>query len=478
MIRREGPLLVVGDVVLEHDLDGPATGLDPDAPAPIIRDPLSMMRPGGAALTALLAAQTGREVLLAAPIGEDDPASEELRDRLDGRVRLLPLPLTGAPAERIRIRAHGRTVVRVDRGGGVCGDPGPEVIEAIGRAAAVLVSDHGGTTTSQLMLRDLLSERAAVVPLLWDPDPRGAAPVEGTMLATPNLAEALIVAGVRADVPDAAAHAARVLLEQWPAAGVCVTLGADGALLTFNGNSPLLAPAPRVQATDTYGAGDAFIVALALALLSEQPPSAAVAHAVDAAAAFVQAGGVSGLAGPDTAVHPSVLKQSPARRPGSVRAAVAAVEAARADGAQIVATGGSFDVLHAGHLSCLRAARALGDFLVVFLNSDASVRRLKGRGRPVNKAADRAALLLALECVDAVAVFGEDAPTALLDRIRPDLWVKGGDYTGMELPESALVASWGGRVATVPYLNGHSSKTVLEALEGSAGSPRSALTGR
>jgi D-beta-D-heptose 7-phosphate kinase/D-beta-D-heptose 1-phosphate adenosyltransferase len=477
MIRRDGPLLVIGDALLDHDLDGTATQLASEAPVPVVENPITLVRPGGAALAALLAAQTGRLVTLVMPIGEHDPASVELRRLLDRRVRLVPLPLTGAPAERIRIRTRGRTLVRVDRGGGTCGEPGSEVVDAIRQAAAILVADHGGGTTSEPTLRELLAERAALVPLLWDPHPRGAEPVEATMLAMPNLSEALGAADVRWDEPDAAAQAARVLLERWPVAGVCMTLGADGALLTFNGNNPLLAPVPRTHPGDVSGRGAAFAAALALALLGGQAPSIAVTHAVNEAAAFVQSGGAAALSDPDTPAAPS-LKPSPMRRPGSVRAAHAAVEAARAGGAQIVATGGSFDVLHAGHLSCLQAARALGDFLVVCLNSDASVRRLKGRGRPINKVADRVAMLTALECVDAVAVFGEDEPTVLLDRIRPDLWVKGGDHTGLELPESALVASWGGRVATVPYLNGHSSKAMLEALESTAGPARSALTGR
>ncbi|HEX4791913.1 MAG TPA: PfkB family carbohydrate kinase [Actinospica sp.] len=464
--RNGGPLLVVGDAVLDHDLDGTVTRLVPDTPAPIVEDTTSRMRPGGAALTALLAARTGREVELLAPLGDDDPASSELRETLDGRVRLVPLPLTGTPAETISIRTRGRTLVRVDRGGGTCGEPGPEVVDAIRRADTVLVSDHGGGTTAQETLRSLLAERAQCVPLLWNPHPRGAAPVDGTLLATPSLPEALSIAGVRASEPDAAARAARLLLELWSVAGLCVTLGGDGAMLTFNGDSPLIVPAPRVPvAADTCGAQEAFTAALALALYEGELPSPAVARAVAEAAAFVQAGGAVAL-GPDgpqqaPALDAATTAAAMAGKPGSVRAALAAIEAARERGARIVATGGSFDVLHAGHLSCLRSARALGDFLVVCLNSDASVRRLKGRGKPVNKVADRAALLAALDCVDAVAVFGEDQPTVLLDRLRPDLWVKGGDYSGREMPEAALVASWGGRVATVPYLEGHSSSRTL-----------------
>jgi len=123
----------------------------------------------------------------------------------------------------------------------------------------------------------------------------------------------------------------------------------------------------------------------------------------------------------------------------------------------VIATGGCFDLLHAGHVSLLQAARSLGDCLIVCLNSDASVRRLKGDGRPLNHEADRLDVLAALGCVDAVTVFSEDTPCAVLERIRPDIWVKGGDYDGRDLPEAALLESWGGVAVTVPYLSGRST---------------------
>lgn len=462
MTRRvpaEGPLVVVGDALLDRDIDGRVSRLVPDAPAPVVEDTTTRARPGGAGLTALLTAGRGREVVLLAPLGERDPASRELRALLDGRVRVVPLPSTGTPTEKIRIRTRGRTLLRLDRGGGGCGEPGPEAVAAIRDAAAILVADYGGGTTAQPRLRALLAERAARVPVLWDPHPRGADPVPGTLLATPNLGEALSAAGMRANEPDAVTRAARRLLDLWPVAGVCVTLGSEGALLAFDGGSPLIVPAPQVSAADTCGAGDAFAAALAQALCAGETPSGAVERAVARAADFVRAGGAAAL--PDSAAAASLeIPDLGAQSPTTLEK----IRAARARGARIVATGGCFDVLHAGHLSCLRAARSLGDFLVVCLNSDESVRRLKGPGRPVNSAADRAALLAALDCVDAVAIFGEDDPSALLDRLRPDLWVKGGDYSGRELPEAALVESWGGRVATVPYLDGHSSTATLRAL--------------
>jgi rfaE bifunctional protein nucleotidyltransferase chain/domain len=132
-------------------------------------------------------------------------------------------------------------------------------------------------------------------------------------------------------------------------------------------------------------------------------------------------------------------------------------------GGTVVATGGCFDLLHAGHVATLRAARGLGDCLVVCLNSDESVRRLKGPSRPLVPAADRARVLEALECVDAVVVFDEDTPAEVLRRIRPDVWAKGGDYAGSELPEATVLTEWGGQAVVLPYLPGRSTSELVHA---------------
>jgi rfaE bifunctional protein nucleotidyltransferase chain/domain len=134
-----------------------------------------------------------------------------------------------------------------------------------------------------------------------------------------------------------------------------------------------------------------------------------------------------------------------------------------------VATGGCFDLLHAGHLALLQSARALGDCLIVCLNSDRSVRRLKGPGRPVMTENDRARLLEALEFVDAVAVFDEDTPEAVLDRIRPDVFAKGGDYSGADLPETATLRKWGGEVVVLPYMTGRSTSAIIERVLANTG---------
>ena len=259
-----------------------------------------------------------------------------------------------------------------------------------------------------------------------------------------------------------AAEAAARLLRQWTADGVAVTLGPHGTLLAQGGPVPLIVPARPVQVTDTCGAGDRFAAAAAMALARGALPSEAVVTATATATDFLAAGGVGSLRF-GTVCRPG---RAHGRRPtgGRRRTADPVALAARvhAAGGTVVAAGGCFDVLHAGHVSLLRAARSLGDCLIVCLNSDESVRRLKGEGRPLNPAADRVALLSALHCVDAVLVFGEDTPRAALQRLRPDVWVKGGDYEGQVLPETDLLSTWGGQAVTVPYLAGRST-TRLQA---------------
>jgi rfaE bifunctional protein nucleotidyltransferase chain/domain len=272
-----------------------------------------------------------------------------------------------------------------------------------------------------------------------------------------------------------AAEAAIRLLARWTVDGVAVTLGPHGTLLAHGDPAPLIVPARPIQVADTCGAGDRFAAAAAMALSRGALPSEAVVAATGAATDFLAAGGVGSLR-LGTAVtgsapaHPDVSTDTgtpaaPAALAGAGALTDPVVLAARvhAAGGTVVAAGGCFDVLHAGHVSLLQAARSLGDCLIVCLNSDESVRRLKGENRPLNPAGDRVALLTALHCVDGVLVFGEDTPRAALQQLQPDLWVKGGDYEGQILPEADLLSTWGGQAVTVPYLAGRSTTRLAAA---------------
>lgn len=454
------PLVVVGDALLDRDLDGAVRRLCPDTPAPVLDEPTARARPGGAALAAHLAARAGHEVTLVCPLG-DEPAGAQIRELIHPRVRVVALPWPDGAAQKTRVRTDGRTLLRIDHPARpYTGVPDGRLREALGGAGAVLVSDYAGGVTSNRAVREALTVAARRVPLVWDPHPRGAVPVAGTLLATPNQAEAAAAAGLpqaaSARGPAAvraAADAAVKLRTLWPVSQLAVTLGAQGVLLCAAVNTQLIA-ARDVAPQDACGAGDAFASAAAAALASGALPSEAVAEAVDAATRFLAAGGVAvldpGAANWDmTAFSPTDPFELAAR--------------VRASGGTVVATGGCFDLLHAGHVQCLRTARAAGDCLIVCLNSDASVRRLKGPGRPLNSEADRAAILESLGCVDAVAVFDEPTPEMTLRRLRPDVWVKGGDYAAEELPEAPLVRGWGGRVLTVPYLSGRSTTGLVRS---------------
>ena len=458
------PLVVVGDALLDRDVSGRAERLSPDGPVPVVTATGEAERPGGAALAALLAAALdGRPVLLVTALGDDAAGSRVAGLLAAAAVELVTGRLAGPTPVKERVRVDGRSLLRIDRADAPSAvQDTAALVDAVRSAGAVLAADYGRGLLALPELRSALTEVARRAPVVWDPHPRGGPPPPGMRLLTPNLLEALGFAAVPARPAERtatarprpvalAARVGRALAGRWRAGGVAVTMGARGALLATADDVPLMVPAPPTDGSDACGAGDRFAATVAGRLADGGLPSEAVTAGVAAASAYVAAGGPASLAGPVPPPRPSTVEELVTR--------------ARAAGGTVVATGGCFDLLHAGHVATLEAARQLGDCLVVCLNSDDSVRRLKGPHRPLVPVADRVRVLRALGAVDAVTVFTEDTPLAVLDRIRPDVWVKGGDYTASALPETELLAQWGGEVVVVPYLEGRSTTRLTSAAE-------------
>jgi rfaE bifunctional protein nucleotidyltransferase chain/domain/rfaE bifunctional protein kinase chain/domain len=462
---------VVGDVLLDRDVEGTVTRLCPDAPVPVVDVDVVRESPGGAGLAALLC--SGRaDVVLVAPLADDD-GGRALREHLRD-MTVVALGHEGGTRRKTRVRSSGQSLVRLDDGG-----PGRprdvdarHVAAALAACDAVLVADYGGGVTTDPVLREVLTDIARQRPVVWDPHPRGGTPVPGVALVTPNLEEARREAArLELDVPaDDAGALAGALAAAWSAGAVCVTSGSRGAFVAAAGAAPVHVPTVPASGGDPCGAGDRFAATAVEVLGRGGRVPDAVREAVAAASAWVSAGGAEGFrrggAGRGDAAAGAAEEGGPVT--GAPADGVSAGDRLERLGARLrpagtlVATGGCFDLLHAGHIATLEAARALGDRLVVLVNSDDSVHRLKGPGRPVVTAADRVRVLEALDCVDAAVVFDEDDPRAALEALRPDVWVKGGDYTVDQLPEAEVVARHGGRTVVLPYLDGLSTTAILE----------------
>jgi len=292
-------VVVLGDALLDEDVDGRAERLCPDAPAPVLEVVAESARPGGAGLAAALLAGPESPVRLVAALDDDD-AARRLRRMLQGCVELVAGPASGGTAVKTRLRADGRVLLRADRGQGRAAVRfgavlGSALGEALRLPDAVLVSDYGRGVTADAHVRAALT--ACRAPVVWDPHPRGSTPVPGTTVVTPNLSEACAALGVPAPAPgedDAVLDLAATLRRHWRAGAVVITLGSRGAAL-HTGRNGVVVPAPPAVDGDPCGAGDRFAGQVAAALASGVPLRQAVEQGVAAASAFVAGGGAGAV---------------------------------------------------------------------------------------------------------------------------------------------------------------------------------------
>jgi rfaE bifunctional protein nucleotidyltransferase chain/domain/rfaE bifunctional protein kinase chain/domain len=460
-------VLVVGDALLDGWLTGDSQRLSREAPVPVVAVEHAEYTCGGAANTAANVAALGARAILVAPVG-DDPDGFELRRCIEsGGVDawLVEVPDRRTPAKR-RLVAGDQIVVRMDEGdsGPIPDDSGSRLRGALDAAVsggvdAVVVCDYGLGAVDDRVAGWLADRRADLPLLVVDAHDVGRWAQIRPDLVTPSFAEVTPLLGVAtaADRAKLVAARRRKLYEKLSAQIVAVTLDVDGAVVLERGAPGYRTYAQPVPANRTAGAGDAYVAGFTLALAT----GAATAQAAEVA----QLAATAATRRPGTAVcdAASLVEVAGGAEEREVDAPTLArlVEAHRAQGRRIVFTNGCFDVLHRGHVGYLNQAKREGDVLIVAVNSDDSVRRLKGPDRPVNPVGDRVAVLAALSCVDHVVVFDEDSPVELLEFVRPDVYVKGGDYRPEKIPEAPLVIRLGGVVRVLDHLPDHSTTQII-----------------
>ena len=461
-------VLVAGDLMLDRYWHGPAERVSPEAPVPVVHVRRQEARPGGAGNVALNLARLGAQPRLAALTGEDE-AGDELAGLLEAAgVESHLERLAGQPTiTKLRILSRHQQLLRLDFEGRFAAPAAAALLEksrpALAQAGLLILSDYGKGTLGDPRAW-IQAARAAGRPVLVDPKGRDFSVYRGATGLTPNLAEFEAVVGPCIDEAQLEAKG-RVLAADLKLDWLLVTRGEAGMSLIPRDGEALHLPTRAREVYDVTGAGDTVIATLGAALAVGEPLESAVALANLAAGLVVAKLGTAG-------VTPAELEQRLAEQRlaehGVVdeETLVGLVAAARRRGERIVFTNGCFDLLHAGHVTYLEEASRLGDRLIVAVNADRTVRRLKGPGRPVNPLAQRMHVLAALGFVDWVVPFEEETPERLICRLEPDLLVKGGDNDPDKIPGARCVREAGGEVRVLSYLDGISTTAIVERMQG------------
>lgn len=468
-------VLVIGEAMLDVYLNGSASRICREAPVPIVDINDIKAAPGGAANTAVNLAQLGANVHYLSVVGCDHEA-ELLKDALIRHGLDISLILCDQARQTItkqRVSAGDHLLVRFDTGSTGPINRGCErellmlLEQKFHEVDAVVVSDYGyGILTGKIIKTLGQLQRQKETILVIDAKSLDKYAAVGATLVKPNYQELLTLLAITSP----AVHGQRAkqlqaygrqVLKKTGARYVAATIDSEGALLFQRGKEPYRTFSKPVENTKAAGAGDTYISAFTLALAAGAPAEAGAEIAQAAALTILQKTGTATCTGNELAYH----FDSSSKYLRDWQELKRYLDGQRKEGKRIVFTNGCFDILHSGHVSYLEQARARGDVLVLALNSDASIKRLKGEERPINQLSERIRILSGLESVSVITSFEEDTPINLLNVIKPDIFVKGGDYTIENLPEASVIQAYGGTVEIMPFVQRCSTTNVITKIK-------------
>lgn len=465
--------LVVGDLIYDEFVWGEVTKVSPEAPVQVLDWQSSHTAPGGAANVAYNLATMGVDVTLVGVVGQDDQGLA-----MKNKLKAAGIDTLGVIADpnrptthKVRFIAHAQQILRMDREQRRDVDRpladliGRAIREAIPHVEGVIMSDYlKGVLTEEIIQLTIAEARSHGKRVIVDPKGRRYESYRGSHIITPNIKEVEEATGVSLESEDDLRRATAILFEQVECENVLVTRGKEGMSLFHQDGSSVHIPTQAREVFDVTGAGDTAVAVFGLGVFAGAPLEEA------ARLANIGAGIVVGKVGTSVATKEEIVEYLEegyfysARKILSLDEASKLVRLARGKNQTIVFTNGCFDLLHAGHIMMLHRARSFGDMLVLGLNSDESVRSIKGPQRPIVGQEDRAKIIASLDCVDYVVIFDELTPEGLIKELVPDVLVKGGDYSLDEVVGREIVEEAGGRVELVPALEGWSTSDIVQRI--------------
>jgi D-beta-D-heptose 7-phosphate kinase/D-beta-D-heptose 1-phosphate adenosyltransferase len=464
---QQAKILVVGDVMLDRYWHGQALRVSPEAPVPVVQVGNREDRPGGAGNVALNIAALGSAATLVGMIGRDE-SGEELQSRLNAAGVYCDFLLSDdkPTITKLRVISQHQQLIRLDFeqifGGSELTELVPKVQSLLEGNQALVLSDYGKGALSDVS-KLIEFAGAKKIPIVVDPKGADFEKYRGATIITPNLSEFESVVGPCSNEEELVKKGL-ALLENLGLQALLITRGEHGMTLLRPDSSELHLPAQAQEVFDVTGAGDTVISVLAAALASGDSLAEATALANLAAGLVVGKLGTAAISGPE--LRRAMLKeQNFGRGIMTSDQLLIAVQDAKAHGEKIVFTNGCFDIIHAGHVGYLSEAKQFGNRLIVAINDDLSVRKLKGVGRPINPVERRMTVLAGLEAVDWVVSFTEDTPEQLLQSLKPEVLVKGGDYALEEVVGGDFVQSYGGAVRVLEFLDNCSTSAMMEKMK-------------